>query len=80
MLRSRVPETFIGSMPVKFSNIERKTTTFYQQNGDHPFLCYNLGSSKIVIQNTLKSGQGKTFILDLLPGDEFISFVKFKSF
>ena len=62
-------------MPVKFANIERKNTTFYQQSGDHPFLCYNLGSSKVVIQNTLKVGVKKTYVLDLLPGDEFVAFV-----
>ena len=67
-------------MPSRFASVARKTSTYYQQSGDHPFLCYNLGSSKVVLQNTLKVGTKKTYILDLLPGDEFVAFVKFKSF
>ena len=34
----------------------------------------------MVIQNTLKVGVKKSYILDLLPGDEFVAFVQFKSF
>lgn len=80
LLQTRLPTEFIGEQPIAFDLIERKTKTYYQSIGNHPYLSYNLGSSKIIIQNTLRVGAKKTFILEMQDGDEFISFVKFNKF
>lgn len=43
-------------------------------------MVYNLGESKLVIQNILRIGSKRTFILNLDEDTKFVSFVHFKKF
>jgi hypothetical protein len=43
-------------------------------------MVYNLGESKLVIQNILRIGSKRTFILNLDADEKFVAFVHFKKF
>jgi hypothetical protein len=47
---------------------------------DHPCIVYNLGDSKLVLQNTLLMDDKKCYILELPKEDKFVGFVKFNQF
>jgi hypothetical protein len=45
--------------------IVRKTNMFYQYQADFPCICYNLGDSKIILQNTLQTDKKRKYIINL---------------
>jgi len=57
--------------------VERRTNMFYQYQADLPCICYNLGDSKIILQNTLQIDNKRNYIVNLLPDEKFVCFLKF---
>ena len=53
MLTTRIPSGFVGTIASDFITEVRKTKQYMFQDADHPFLVYNLGEKKLVIQSTL---------------------------
>ena len=47
---------------------------------DHPCIAYNLGDSKLILQNTLLVEEKRCYVLELPDEDRFVSFVKFHQF
>jgi hypothetical protein len=45
-----------------------------------PCICYNLGDSKIVIQNILQLDNKRKYIINLMPDEKFVCFVHFNQF
>lgn len=45
-----------------------------------PFIAYNLGDSKVLIQNVQQKGGHKIFILDMPKNERFENFVSFQSY
>ena len=60
--------------------VERKTNMFYQVQADLPCICYNLGDSKIVLQNILQLDNKRKYIVNLMPDEKFVCFVQFNQF
>lgn len=60
--------------------VERKTNMFYQLQADLPCITYNLGDSKIVIQNILQLDNKRKYIINLMPDEKFVCFVHFNQF
>ena len=58
----------------KMVTVIRKSISQYHK-GVFPVLCYNLGLTKIVAQNTLANG--KQFIIKIPDGQTFVNFVDF---
>lgn len=58
----------------KMVTVIRKSISQYVK-GVFPVLCYNLGLTKIVAQNTLANG--KQFIIKIPDGQTFVNFVDF---
>jgi hypothetical protein len=56
----------------------RRTSQFYQYQADFPFICYNLGDNKVILQNTLQSN--KQFILNMDSDEKFLCFLEFNQF
>jgi hypothetical protein len=60
--------------------VERKTSQFYQIESDSPCICYNLGDSKIVLQNTLQLDSKRKYIIPMKSDEKFVCFVTFNQF
>ena len=53
IVQTEVPASLRISKGSEHNIMVRKTSTFYQQQADLPCIAYNLGDSKLCIQNTL---------------------------
>ena len=53
---------------------------FYQNSADLPFIAYNLGSQKIILQSAMKPSVKKAYIINLPEDERFVGFVDFNSF
>ena len=51
-----------------------------QQDANFPFLAYNLGESKIILQNIQEVGTRKAYILNMEPDEKFVCFIKFNKY
>jgi hypothetical protein len=60
--------------------VERRTNMFYQYQADLPCICYNLGDSKIILQNTLQIEVKRNYIITLPPDEKFVCFINFNQF
>ena len=67
-------------MDFETAMIMRKTSSFYQQQADLPCIAYNLGDSKICIQNTLQMADKRMYLLNLNPDERFVCFLDFNQF
>lgn len=60
--------------------VERRTSTFYQNQADLPCIAYNLGDNEICIQNTYQMKEKKCYIIKLAPNERFVSWLTFNQF
>lgn len=60
--------------------ITRYTKQFYQNSSDLPFMAYNLGGQKIILQSFMRPAIKKAYIIKIPEDERFVGFVDFNSF
>ena len=60
--------------------IVRYTKQFYQNSADLPFIAYNLGSQKIILQSAMKPSVKKAYIIHVPEDERFLGFVDFNNY
>ena len=75
-LQTRIPVGFVGTVASDYILETRKTQQYMFQDADHPFLVYNLGERKLVIQSTLIVKAKQPYILNLEPDETFVNFIQ----
>ena len=79
-LQTRMTVKQGGRMVLDDDTVDRYSKLFYQNSADLPFLAYNLGGQKIVLQSVMRKDVKKAFILNIPEDERFVSFVNFNQF